>query len=236
MADTVEVLGNESALAHHFGTRDIQVGIVEGYQNLINQIGSETQPGDIPIAISYGTDFSNYPREESDTVFALLSRKRPLFKSVVTTEEIELPGQPSEKERITTRTLLLVAPKILTMSGALFTPNSTISDIEAVNSFTLGRTEDAQSEFSEVSSNIYDADVFMYDHTVAVGLEAIVQKLVDRFLYEITESNLSTALACREIFVRCGLTQQMQDLSGRLSRVINDAVNFADSIKRLKQE
>lgn len=231
MAGTAEVIGNETALAHHFGDRDVDSRIADGYQALMNQIGACNSPTDIPVAISYGVEEGDrdFDGQESKTVFAMVDGRNPLFRSVVTTEEISLPGDPTDKEVITTRTLQLVAPKIITMSGALFIPSTRISDIrEIVSPFSLGYIEETQSELGAPVYSTYRSDVFMYNYTLAVGGVAVASKLIDRLLREKTGDSLETALSCREIFTRAGVS-----FSG-ISRVIYSAMNFTDSLKSLE--
>lgn len=235
MSNTSEPLGNQSALAHYFGERNIEAGIAEGYRDLLQQVHDGSTFEAIPVAISYGTDYGNYPREESDTVFALLSANYPFFNSIVTVEDVDLTGEPSKDDQTTTRTLQLVAPRIITMSGALFVPNSSISDIKAVDSFTLGSNEQTRNRLDGSVGELDDTDVFMYDHTVAVGEGAIVGKILDRLSRESVEENLGTLNALRKLLLLSGLTLTKSDSTKALNQAMYDALKFTESVKKLKQ-
>ena len=237
MSNTSELLGNQNALAHYLGERNVEKDIVEGYRDFLQQVhnGSLFQAISIPVAISYGTDNSNYPREESDTVFALLSANYPLFKSTVTVEDVDLHGEPSAEDQTTTRTLKLVASRIITMSGALFVPGSSISDIKAVDSFTLGSNERIRNRLDGSVGELDDTDVFMYGHTVAVGEGAIVGKILDRLSMEGVEENLLTLNALRKLLLLSGVTLTKDGVNKDLYRAMYEALKFTESVNKLKQ-
>ncbi len=235
MVGTVEILGNKDAVQHYLGSGDVQTTIEEGCKELVNLVGNVPHTTDIPIAISYGTEHSNYPGQESETVFAMVNGRNPLFRATVTTEEVELPGEPTDKEIVTTRTLQLVAPRIITMTGALFIPGSTIRDIKIASTFSLGRIEETQDEQGAPVYNTHEDDVFMFDRTLAVGERAIARLIRERVFREGMGDSLETILACREIFAHCDITLQNHRLAMVLSHAMYDATRFADSINTLKQ-